>query len=764
MPTPSIPDWESMNFAEGDTVEAIEKQNAQNEALQTFSTQLVNYVEESAEALLTSGGKIFPTVAEGLVAAENDGYFYAENPDPNISKTLYQRISASESRKVADDPSAEFVESIALNDAISINSGKNYPLKAIIRDGVLSEAGSRNYNEFLIDAKVYGPSKSIEGYYFRIGYFQNDVSVGVTQDKGVMIQRLPIATYSTNSDPEIIHHYADSPIDFVRGSGVQTVVIRPDRTLEPIEIYLTIDTDKVYPAGQFIDSREPGSPSGSWIIDTSCYVSNDAVAYDSLTVNRGKPYPLAKRNIGGVVSGENSDWSKLILDAYVVGAERGKLYQISYYQNGGVIGSAGYGWVIRERDAADLDTDTGDGIRIENRDNPDEVIDRNGGIQTISIVPALRPGIEIKITVDADQLPPDGVAITSNDNTRDGWSWVIDPSRYAYRNDIVLPSLSNSNVTWNKAGSDLAVSYFSNGHYYRITFGLNGFNNLPNFKKVEISTDAFNWTNLVDSPTDWLPPIQVQAVNNGDGGSKIYTGGNHGSSGSAGGSQTARNVHYSISPDNYLLTSDGSGYANAIIVTVVNEVMAYNTITTERYVMRESYKLVFSVGGVSVTAKRQFYEDVILGNDNGLQATTSAYENVGTYMIYGGQQGRAVFDANRVGAGAASSYPDAWATVFLEPGAGQFVVWMDREFGAGAGTLNPSTYVRFGSGTNWKIYNNVAGFDDFPLSAGDEYSWRGGYGWSMPSSIADIDSMFTYRNGGEIFAAYAVDNEDWWSI
>lgn len=112
MPTPSIPDWESMNFAEGDTIEAIEKQNAQNEALQTFSTDLVQYVEESAEALLTAGGKIFPTVAEGLAAAEDDGYFYAENPDPNISKTLYQRISASESRKVADDPSLESINQI----------------------------------------------------------------------------------------------------------------------------------------------------------------------------------------------------------------------------------------------------------------------------------------------------------------------------------------------------------------------------------------------------------------------------------------------------------------------------------------------------------------------------------------------------------------------------------------------------------------------------------------------------------------------------
>lgn len=110
MPTPSIPDWESMNFALGDKIEAIEKQNAQNEALKTFSAELVQYVEESAEALLTAGGAIFPTISAGMAAADIDGYFYAENPDPDISKTLYQKLSVSDYRKVADDPSAEFVE------------------------------------------------------------------------------------------------------------------------------------------------------------------------------------------------------------------------------------------------------------------------------------------------------------------------------------------------------------------------------------------------------------------------------------------------------------------------------------------------------------------------------------------------------------------------------------------------------------------------------------------------------------------------------
>lgn len=67
-------------------------------------------IENEAEGLLIAGGKIFETEAEGRAAAEDGQYFFAESPDPDVSKTLYQRVSESESRWVADDPSAEFVK------------------------------------------------------------------------------------------------------------------------------------------------------------------------------------------------------------------------------------------------------------------------------------------------------------------------------------------------------------------------------------------------------------------------------------------------------------------------------------------------------------------------------------------------------------------------------------------------------------------------------------------------------------------------------
>lgn len=63
--------------------------------------------------LLIAGGQIFPSEAEGRAAAEDGWYYYAVSPDPNVTRSLYRRISSTESEHIKDDPSAEFVEGVA---------------------------------------------------------------------------------------------------------------------------------------------------------------------------------------------------------------------------------------------------------------------------------------------------------------------------------------------------------------------------------------------------------------------------------------------------------------------------------------------------------------------------------------------------------------------------------------------------------------------------------------------------------------------------
>lgn len=485
---------------------------------------------------------------------------------------------------------------------------------------------------------------------------------------------------------------------------------------------------------------------------------------DSLRINAGKPFPLRQMTVDGDTTPEQTRWSDLILDAEVLGAEPGKLYGLRYYQNGAVLGgSTGYRWRIHERDATTLASE--DDVLIENTAQPEPLIDRDGGVQIIRLTPMLRPGMEIRLTVNADNLPPEGTPIISNPGFP-GWSWVIDPVRYVYRKMVPPAPVTDLEhmVAWQRVDDEISVAYRSHNTHYRVTFGPNGFNGLPNFKTLEQSDDGSSWNLIQQSATDWLCPLIVSAESNGDEGEQIYTGGNHGSDGSDGGSQTARNTAYIIAPGGSPVAGDGAGYASEVVVTIVNEVMGYNTITFPRYVLRETYKLVFRPGGVSVTCKRQALEDIAIKTDNGLQATTGPFLNTGTYMFYGGRDGRAVLDVNAAQngeSGFTADYPDAWAAVFLEPSMGQFVVWADREFGAGDGRYNPLRWFRLRT----KLYQSIVGGGGAAqLAAGDSYEWRGGYGWSWPGDMTGFDSSFVHWRGGEPMTAYAIDNEEWWVV
>ncbi|NDL70501.1 M14 family zinc carboxypeptidase [Vreelandella alkaliphila] len=73
-------------------------------------------MENERVGLLIAGGQIFETEAEGRAAAEDGQYFFAASADPDVSKTLYKRISESESQWIADDPSAELVRRMMLGD------------------------------------------------------------------------------------------------------------------------------------------------------------------------------------------------------------------------------------------------------------------------------------------------------------------------------------------------------------------------------------------------------------------------------------------------------------------------------------------------------------------------------------------------------------------------------------------------------------------------------------------------------------------------
>lgn len=201
---------------------------------------------------------------------------------------------------------------------------------------------------------------------------------------------------------------------------------------------------------------------------------------DAISVNSAKPYPLQARIRDGVLSPAHVNWNALLLDAMVINARPCKLYQVSYYQNGAVIGVAGYGWVIREFDESTFATASGTGRAIiDFNDLSKAKIDRSGGIQVIRL--ETTDGIVIELTVDPAGLPPDGVPINSNSGGSGlaAWSWVIHPDRYqlaersvqnarrnnvrSASNDFLDKALVSVVVLGARPGKVYGIRYFKNG-------------------------------------------------------------------------------------------------------------------------------------------------------------------------------------------------------------------------------------------------------------------------------------------------------------
>jgi len=65
-----------------------------------------NKIQKGIEEQLIAGGQIFQDEPTGRAAVKNDQYFFSQSADPNVSKTLWKRLSSSESEFIANDPSA----------------------------------------------------------------------------------------------------------------------------------------------------------------------------------------------------------------------------------------------------------------------------------------------------------------------------------------------------------------------------------------------------------------------------------------------------------------------------------------------------------------------------------------------------------------------------------------------------------------------------------------------------------------------------------
>lgn len=717
---------------------------------------------------LPTYGTRVTTVAPGTPA-----YSWVIDPacyDYTVERTLAKYTTADAATLAAATAYSD------TKDSLLINGGRKLPLRQMTRASITSVENT-SWSNLLLDVKVINARV---GEYYQIAYQQNGASLDGESVYDWIITAFDAATFATVGTATTLVSYqvatygAQQQID--RTSGVQTVSLTPVSRTE-MRFDITVDASKLPTVGTPISSISSSAAAGwSWIIDPSRYFYVDAriaanataiaaasaasALLDSLLINGGKKFPLRQMTRATVTSVEHTSWSNLLLDVRVINARVGEYYQVAYQQNGASLdGETTLDWVINAFDAATFAT-VGTAITLVSYQlatyGAQQQVVRAGGVQTISLYPVSRPEMRIDITVDASRLPAAGTPINSLSSSASlGWSWIIDPSRYFYDDPRLADEPTPGALYWEVTSAGAFVSFASGtSKLYRVKIGPTGFNSLPNIAQIWTAPAgplaSATWTSVSTYSTDWLPPMVVEAVAGGDGGSSIFTGGNHGSSGGASGSLTARNIAFHILPEG-VPTADGeSGYCEEMRILIVNELMAYNTITFPRYVVRQAFTLTIRPGEITVGTEVSALEAITVSTDYGPQLVTTGFDD--TQIIPGGATASRIAYDNAATSGTKAAAPKAFGIVLKDPTNGQLSMWIDRayEYGDARNVGAAEALVRGGGGATHKFYNAVVRGAPLALVAGDSYRWRGGYSLQAPGLPgANIDSFFSANRGGE---------------
>lgn len=507
------------------------------------------------------------------------------------------------------------------------------------------------------------------------------------------------------------------------------------------------------------------SGAGSWT--KSAYdPKNEVVQMGDLVRNRGAAFPLRSMTRSGTTSAAMTQFNNAILKVRVIGARVGKYYRLSYFKNGAALAGPQDGWIITEYPVETYATAAAE-TQVLHYTHAAPDIPRSGLVETVRLASPVVAGLEFVISVDTSQLPALGSSIDANSsNARPAWSWIIDPSCYEYPTSILsggAHAASGIHVSGDAATRTYAVVLpMGRTHMARVTFKPNGKNGLFNIRKVEVSTSGnpltASWTTMSDTDTDWFPPLIVRAVANGDGStSHYYTGGNHGSDGSSGGTTTASLDFLAVDIDGRTLSASEvvAGYARSITFRWSNSVMGYNTITAARSIIRQWFTAQVTSHGIEVMCRTEALEAVVVETDNGPQVMGTGFAD--SCHFYDGEAQARQLAANVNTSGQKSVAPNAFA-FSLGSANGFLSSWMDRAFGVGDGSfVAPSWAYMRKNASIWKFYHAAVAGMDAPLAAGQGYSWRGGYGFSPATIVSGtgIDSAFVYSKGGKPWLAWA---------
>lgn len=722
-------------------------------------------------------GNVKDDIAHGLGTTASGQRFTVLDPDAFGLVILYLNrvgVAVEEKRYLS-----------ASISSLTVNVGKPYPLKPMVRDGITSSAPISIQNSFL-DIKIIGARP---GKLYRAEWIGTGTTIlGGGPNYEFLVTEYVKANYATSSADGAVPviELKDVVAHTVEAGDTITRVFKNTR-VEGVVVVLTYRPGAL-PAATSIQMNSPNTLAGwSWIIDENCYVqavgstdtellalaktASDVSAaaaltpMSSLSLNAGKPFPLKAMTRDGITSIALPSVQAAFLDIKVIGARPGKLYRLEWVGTGTTaFGVPTYAILFTEYEKANyaLASATGKVQAITLNDIPASSIE-DGAVITRTFISTRIEGLSFVVTYKPGALPVGDRVDMSNTKTDACWSWIIDESCYlgGKTQDSVLVAqvqakvevrlMSGAMVYSHGTNETLIAWRYSASQDIRVAIGRYGVNQVNDIGAIAfkphnggpLTLDGV-WSVMTPRGTDWTGPLIVNADVNGSGSVTQFTGGNHGYTGE-GGAATAEQVYRRVFAQGAPLIDGDTGSADVITFQWENLVQGSNTRDVPRYILREQHSFKVRPGSIETSTRITALEAVVLKRYYGLQAYLRGYND--SVHFLNGQQSARIAWADGLSSGASGDYPNAWSANIRGASGFNLLMWMDRTYGVAKLTnLVPSADMFFTASN--KMYARL--IDEgkmLAMAPGESFCWRGGYAMA-PNLGVGIDLGARYFDAG----------------
>lgn len=321
-------------------------------------------------------------------------------------------------------------------DSIMMNKGKDFPLSSVQLEEQVPVNISTVVKDAILDAKIFGAESD---KYYRLTFIANGHVSADVQRFGVSIEE---RFRNTGAVSKIIFSYNDEtdPGNYLNArykkgpNSIDKITVKNGKYVAIITVDRSVISVSSSPTFLNLNSGIGRSPSA--IIDTVNY-SYTSIIENSLTINRGKDYPLKSVKLEDRLAEPIQDIvQEAVLDAKVFGALIGKYYRLSFIANGYLSnGKIRYGISVEERNISDgafvrFIFVYNDDARAGNEQNAN-LQQLSSGIDTIMVD---NGEIAMSVTVDRSKIASSETPEFLNLSAGPGLSRtaIIDPSNYSF--------------------------------------------------------------------------------------------------------------------------------------------------------------------------------------------------------------------------------------------------------------------------------------------------------------------------------------------